>query len=190
MEAKNVLDLRTRGEFREWLSCNHNKEQECWLIASTAKSVPDGTMRYVDAVEEALCFGWIDSMVREVNGKSRLRFTPRKKKSMWTELNKERCRRLEKLGMMTDAGRAALPDMEETGFVIDPDVLQALKDDPAVWENFRRFPELYQRVRTDNIQRVKENAELFRSRLKRLVDNSRDGKMFGEWDDGGRLSSY
>lgn len=89
------------------------------------------TFWYLDAVEEALCFGWIDSGVKRMgNGKTAQRLTPRTKNSAWSELNKERCRRMERLGCMTDAGRAVLPDMSEKGFAIEPDVLAALKEDP------------------------------------------------------------
>jgi uncharacterized membrane protein YdjX (TVP38/TMEM64 family) len=91
-------------------------------------------LRYGDAVEEALCFGWIDSTVKAGEGVMWRRFSPRRKRSPWTELNKERCRRLERLGLMTDAGRAVLPNMD---FHIDDDVLVALQGDEAVWQNFQ-----------------------------------------------------
>ena len=113
------------------------------------------------------------------------RFSPRRKRSPWTELNKERCRRLERLGLMTDAGRAVLPDMD---FHIDDDVLVALQSDEAVWQNFQTLPELYKRVRIDNIQNVrKRDPEAFQCRLQKFIDNTRNGIMYGEWNDDGRL---
>ena len=113
----------------------------------------DGTFWYVDAVEEALCFGWIDCTAKKISDCCiAQRFSPRQKRSNWSELNKERCRRMERLGRMTDAGRAVLPDMTETGFIIDPEILEALRSDPVVWSNFQNFPPLYQRVRIDTIQ--------------------------------------
>ena len=68
---------------------------------------------YIDAVEEALCFGWTDSSQKVIEGVRYQRFSPRRKGSVWTELNKERVRRLERLNLMTDAGRSILPNMGE-----------------------------------------------------------------------------
>lgn len=88
---------------------------------------------------------------------------------------------------MTDAGRAVLPDMTEKGFVIDGDILKALQAEPEVWSNFQKFPPLYQRVRIDTIQIKKKQPQLFQSRLQKLLDNTRAGIMYGEWNDNGRL---
>ena len=88
---------------------------------------------------------------------------------------------------MTDAGRAVLPAMTEKGFVIDPDVLRALQSDKEVWKNFQKFLPLYQRVRIDTIQIKKRQPELLQSRLQKLLENTRKGVMYGEWNDNGRL---
>ncbi len=188
MEPKNVLNIKTREDFRTWLANNHDKQSECWIVAKKGKNPPTDVLRYLDAVEEALCFGWIDTTHKNIGGVDMQRFTPRTAKSPWSELNKERCRRLEKLGLMTDAGRAVLPDMSEKGFVIDSDIRRAFLDDPIAWENFKSFPTLYQRVRIDSIQRdKKKDREVFEKRLKKLIAQSHDGKMFGDWNDYGRL---
>lgn len=101
--------------------------------------------------------------------------------------NKEQFRRTERLGRMTDAGRAMLPDMSEKGFVIDNAILEALQADTEIWENFQKFPWLYQRVRIDTIQIKKKQLELFKSRLQKLLDNIKVNVMYGEWNDNGRL---
>jgi len=88
---------------------------------------------------------------------------------------------------MTDAGRAVLPDMSEKGFVIDSAILEALQSDMEIWNNFQKFPSLYQRVRIDTIQIKKKQPELFQSRLQKLLDNTKAGIMYGEWNDNGRL---
>ena len=191
MEAENVIDVRTRAEFREWLARNHDRAFECWIVDKKGKAPPGNCVWYLDAVEEALCFGWIDTTHKNIGGVDMQRFTPRMPKSRWSELNKERVRRLEKLGMMTDAGRAVLPDMSAEGFVIDADILRAFRDDHTAWENFRGFPELYQRVRIDSVQRdKKKDRDVFNARLEKLIAMSRDGRMFGEWNDYGRLINY
>jgi len=89
--------------------------------------------------------------------------------------------------LMTDAGRAVLPDMSENGFSIDEDILQELKADNVVWENFCRQPELYKRIRIDTIQIKKKQPEIFRSRLNKFIENTRNGILYGEWNDNGRL---
>ena len=188
MEFKNLLDAKNRDELRQWLLKNHDKEPECWVVVKRGRPVEDGTFWYIDAVEEAMCFGWIDSTTKKTDtGVTAQRLAPRRKGSLWSELNKERCRRMERLGRMTDAGRTVLPDLSPNGFVIGPEILSALQADPAVWENFQRFPSLYQRVRIDTIQIKKKQPELFQSRLQKLIDNTRADIMYGEWNDNGRL---
>ena len=188
MELMNLLTAKNRDELREWLKDNHDKEKECWVAVKRGRPVDNGTFWYIDAVEEAMCFGWIDSTTKKMDsGITVQRLAPRRKGSIWSELNKERCRRLERKGKMTDAGRAVLPDMSPNGFVIDEELLQALKSDSVVWENFNKFPQLYQRVRIDTIQIKKKQPELFQSRLKKLIENTRKGIMYGEWNDNGRL---
>ncbi|WP_301350677.1 YdeI family protein [uncultured Muribaculum sp.] len=140
-------------------------------------------------MEEALCFGWIDSTLKCVNGVALQRFGPRRNSGCWTELNKERCRRLESLGMMTDSGRKVCPDLDKE-FVIDRDILDAFMANPVAWSNFRSFHPLYQRVRIDNIQRKKTSRELFESRLMKLIEASERCVMIGDWNDCGRLLDY
>lgn len=109
MEYQNILAFTTRHEFRKWLEENSSVESECYLFLTRGRPVDNEHFWYLDAVEEALCFGWIDSTIRMISGKAMQRFSPRRATSGWTELNKERVRRLEKLGLMTEAGRAVLP---------------------------------------------------------------------------------
>lgn len=101
---------------------------------------------YLDAVEEALCFGCIDGVKKKISETELAqRLSPQGKKSSWTELNKERVRRLEKLGLMTDVGRKVLPDMDYDSFRIDPVIEQRLKEEKQIYENFKAFPDLYNR---------------------------------------------
>ena len=138
-----------------------------------------------------MCFGWIDSTTKKLDsGITAQRLAPRKKNSIWSELNKERCRRMEKLGRMTDAGREVLPDMSPSGFEINIDILKALQADEQVWKNFLAFPPLYQRVRIDTIQIKVKQPELFQSRLQKLIENTKNGVMYGDWNDNGRLLDY
>lgn len=187
MEIDNMLGARSRQELREWLEKNSASAKFCWVLIGT-KERPEG-IPYLDAVEEALCFGWIDGITKKT-ADNRLvqRLSPRRKKSNWTELNKERVRRLEKLGLMTEQGLNILPDMRPESFTIDPEIEARLKEDPQVYENFLNFPELYRRIRIDNIQGYKSyDRELFDKRLEKFIENTRANKMYGQWNDNGRL---
>ena len=189
MTLINRLDICSRSEFRKWLETNCASEKECWIAVKRGKTTPTDALWYLDAVEEALCFGWIDSTLKNIDGIALQRFGPRSKSGRWTELNKERCRRLEKLGLMTDRGRAACPHLDAK-FVIIPEIIEAFESNPVAWSNFQSFPPLYQRVRIDNIQRNKACKEMFESRLHKLIEASARGEMIGDWHDYGRLLNY
>ena len=171
------------------MALNGATEKSCWVLVSVKPQ--QNTILYLDAVEEALCFGWIDGIHKKANATQMAqRLTPRKKKGNWTELNKERVRRLEKLGLMTENGRKCLPDMTEQSFTIHPLILQALKKDPEIYTNFVAFPALYQRVRIDTIQSeltAYNRLELFKKRLEKFIENTKQNKMYGKWNDDGRL---
>ena len=184
---KNILDFKNRNEFREWLMENALKEEECYLFLSRGKPTKKDVFYYLDAVEEALCFGWIDSVCKPVNGLVMQRFSPRKKNSPWSELNKERVRRLEKLGLMTNLGRRVFP---KTKFKMDKEVEQALKQSRC-WTKFKKFPSLYQRVRVYNVVFYRtRDPKVYEKSLKHLIDETKKEKMFGEWNDYGRLLDY
>ena len=137
-------------------------------------------------MEEALCFGWIDSSQKVIDGVRFQRFSPRREKSGWTELNKERVRRLEKLNLMTDIGRKVLPDMNEE-FIMDKEIENALKKEKAL-DIFNAFPILYKKIRVYNINFYKERQpETYKKALKHLVEETKKNKMYGEWNDYGRL---
>ena len=101
-KPQNILSIQNRDEFRQWLITHHATEKECWVKVKRGRPMDDGTFWYVDAVEEAMCFGWIDSILKRLDGEAYQRFAPRTKGSLWSELNKERCRRMDRLGRMTE----------------------------------------------------------------------------------------
>jgi hypothetical protein len=100
--------------------------------------------------------------------------------SSWTELNKERVRRLERLGLMTEAGRRVLTAMDRDSFQIDPAILEQLQADSQVYANFLAFPELYQRIRIDTIQSCRNQPSLYESRLAKFILHTRNNQMFGQ----------
>ena len=188
-EVENFIKVNDRYEFRSWLKKNSEIKTECWIYVKKGQPKNNNFFWYIDAVEEALCFGWIDSIHKNIEGLGHIqKFGPRKKNSQWSELNKERCRRLEKLNLMTDKGRKKF--LEAKNFYIDAEILNLLKT-PDVWQNFIKFPSLYQRVRIDTIQREKKHRrEIYEYTLKKFIDNTKEGKMFGEWNNYRRLLNY
>ncbi|MBL8130345.1 MAG: YdeI/OmpD-associated family protein [Anaerolineae bacterium] len=168
-----------RDAWRAWLEEHHAIKQEIWLIRHRGGvSLP--SIPYLHAVEEALCFGWIDGILKTMDAeRNAQRFSPRRKSGHWTELNKERARRLIAQGKMTQAGYATLPDLAVESFVIPQDILEALQADPAVWHNFQQFPPLYQRIRVSFIDEVRRNQAEFQRRLANFLQKTRDNKMYG-----------
>ena len=183
----NVLNCETKEEFYDWLKKNHNKQDECFIECKKGKIKENNDIfYYIDAVYMALCFGWIDSTQKVINGIRYQRFSPRKKNSHWSELNKARCKWLIENDLMTDDGLKCLPDLNEA-FEIDKDILKLLKKDKETWENYKNFPELYKRVRIGNIQREKKKSDAYNKALKHFLEETKDNNMYGDWDDNGRL---
>ncbi|NVY95912.1 YdeI/OmpD-associated family protein [Lactobacillus sp. DCY120] len=189
-DPQNLLNVTSRNEFRKWLTENYTQTQECWVMVKRGIPQTDTNFWYIDAVEEAMCFGWIDSTYKVIipSKPAFQRFVPRKQGSIWSELNKARCIRMEKQGRMTAAGKARLPDMNPNSFRMDKRIKRALKRRPGAREYFCECPPLYQRVRIDTIQIKANNAKLFRKRMTKFANACRDHKMIGQWSDGGRLN--
>jgi uncharacterized protein YdeI (YjbR/CyaY-like superfamily) len=109
MEIGETLYVTNRDDFRSWLEKNHKSKKEIWLV-QYKKATKKPSIDYVEAVEEAICFGWIDGLEKSMDAERyALRFSPRRPKSNWTDTNKERARRLIAEGKMTEAGLANLP---------------------------------------------------------------------------------
>jgi uncharacterized protein YdeI (YjbR/CyaY-like superfamily) len=158
---------------------------EIWLLLDARRE--ESTLSYLDAVEEALCFGWIDSIQKRFSPQELAqRFTPRKRRSNWTELNKARARRLIELGLMTASGRSTLPDLH-TRLDVAADVAEALMAAPGAWSNFVAFPDLYRAVRIGYIEEMRKTPREFERRLANFVKRTAANQMFGNWNDGGRL---
>ena len=141
MEVVNLLHLGNRSELRHWLKENQNKEKCCWVVTYRSKCPPDWTaIPYSEVVEEALCFGWIDSTLKRLpDGRLAQRLSPRRAKSHWTQLNLDRCMDLEDRGLMTDAGRSAFKKAFEYNVVAPDSEINRMIED----ENKLRRPELY-----------------------------------------------
>ncbi len=179
MEITETLYVADRAEWRLWLADNHKSAKEIWLVYY-GKESDKPRIPYLHAVEEALCFGWIDGIAKKMDvERTAQRFTPRRPRSNWTELNKERMRRLIARGLMTEAGLAVAPDLSVESFRIAPDILEVLQADPVVWANFQQFDGLYQRVRVSTIEDARRQPDEFKRRLNKFLDMTRQNKTYG-----------
>jgi len=182
VEITKTLYVSDREKWRAWLQKHHATAKEIWLIYYK-KSSGKKRISYVDALQEALCFGWIDSTAKAIDDeKYAQRFTPRKPKSPISELNKEHVRRMIKEQKMTPAGLHAIRhsfDGKEEQFTIPKDILAAIKKDKAAWEQFQRLPEHYKRIRIAYIGRRKDDPEQYKKRLAYFLKMTAQGKRFG-----------
>lgn len=109
MEIDLLLEYGDRAQLRRWLVENHATASHCWVTCNRGKTPRPDAIPYLDVVEEALCFGWIDSTCKRISdGRLAQRLSPRRRGSHWTDLNRQRCADLESRGLMTEAGRVAL----------------------------------------------------------------------------------
>jgi len=180
MELGVTLDVRTRAAWRAWLLRNHARKKEIWLVYH-AKASGGSSISYNDAVDEAICFGWIDSMVKKVGAHSRAqRFTPRRKGSPISEMNKARARRLVREGRMTAVGRAALGSaLRREALVVAPDVRRALRAEPGAWGRFEKLPVAYKQIRLGFIEGARGRPPIFTTRLRYFVRMTARGKRYG-----------
>jgi uncharacterized protein YdeI (YjbR/CyaY-like superfamily) len=149
--SDHPLHFPDRDEWRRWLEANHATEKEAWL-AILKKQSPRPGVYYEEAVEEALCFGWIDGLARSAApGYYHQRFTPRRPGSIWSVSNQQRVERLLAQGKMTEAGMAAVRAAQENGqweaaiqredvSSLPDDLRRALEADPAAQAGFEKVP--------------------------------------------------
>jgi uncharacterized protein YdeI (YjbR/CyaY-like superfamily) len=130
----------SRQAWREWLEANHESKQAVWLIYYKKKSnLP--TVLYSDAVDEALCFGWIDSKAKPIDEEKYMQFfTKRKPKSVWSKINKEKIERLTKEGLMTNAGFEIIEIAKQNGSWTILDESEALIVPEDLGNAFKKSP--------------------------------------------------
>lgn len=190
MNYINILPCKNRQEFRNWLQNNANSASECFILLKRGKPIGDNSFYYLDAVEEAICFGWIDSTLTKINGVSYQRFTSRKDRSHWTELNKERARRLIKLGLMNERGYCYIPDLSDISLHMEKCIEKMMKEN-GVLDTFLSFPLLYQRIRHDNLFFCYTKLpNSYPAAVSNFLKYTKQNKMYGPWSDYGRLLSY
>jgi uncharacterized protein YdeI (YjbR/CyaY-like superfamily) len=168
-----------RQAWRAWLEENYDNEREIWLVYPK-KASGKPRLLYNDAVEEALCFGWIDSTAKRIDENNYAqRFSPRNPKSPYSEANKQRLREMLIKGKVIPSIEASVKEFLDEDFVIPTDILDALKANKATYENFQRFSLSYKRIRIGYIEGARNRPEEFKKRLHHFVEMTSKNKQFG-----------
>lgn len=186
MKIGKTLYVTQRSQWRRWLAKNHRRESEIWLVYYK-KHAGKPRISYDDAVLEALCFGWIDSIAKTIDeDRFAQRFSPRKSTSMLSQMNRERIRELIKQKKMTAAGLDALAHVYDPKtdrpekFVMPQGIIKALKKNPDAWKNFQKLPEGYKRIRVAYIDSRKHHSTgMYQSALANFVKMTAQGKRIG-----------
>lgn len=174
-----LLDVSERGEWRAWLAQNYRLKKEIWLVFYK-KHTGRQRILYNDAVEEALCFGWIDSIVRRLDEDRYVqRFSKRNPKTPYSQANRERLARLIAQGKVMQDVLDTLGDALHEDFSVPADILAAVQANPAAWENFQKFSPAYIRIRVGFIEGSRSRPQEFNKRLDYFIEMTAKGKQFG-----------
>jgi len=185
MDIGKTFYTHSRSVWRSWLAKHHATEKEIWLIyykqGASKKRIP-----YHAAVEEVLCYGWIDSTTKSIDAERYAqRFSPRRPKSVLSGLNKERVLRLIAAKKMRKAGMAALSHHLDTkgrapkAYIFPKDILSEIQKDPAAWKHYQKFPLSYRRIRVAWIEGARNRPEVFRTRLRYFIAKCGKNERFG-----------
>jgi uncharacterized protein YdeI (YjbR/CyaY-like superfamily) len=176
-----TLDVRTRPAWRRWLEKHHDSDSEVWVlfhkVHTGVQSIP-----YDDAVEEALCFGWIDSLIKRIDdGRYARKFTPRKAGSRWSDINRRRYARAKAKGLLRAAGLERPPTATSTPPLsarLSEAMEQKLMAHPRAWERFEGLPPSHRRAYAGWVESAKREETKDR-RLSELVAALMEGRTLG-----------
>ena len=177
MSTLTTLYVSDRKAWRTWLGKNFDKEKDVWLIYPK-KSSGKPRIQYNDAVEEALCFGWIDSTVKSFDKESSIqRFSPRNPKSTFSQANKERLKWLLKNEMLHRSILETAKEVVIEEFIFPSDIVDAIKHDTIAWKNYTKFPDSYKRIRVAYIKSARKRPKEFEKRLSNFIEKTKKNKL-------------
>jgi uncharacterized protein YdeI (YjbR/CyaY-like superfamily) len=179
-----TLDVRSRTRWRAWLEANHGSASEIWLVyhkPHTGKMSID----YEESVEEALCYGWVDSLIRRLDDDRYARkFTPRKSGSIWSDPNRARYAKVEALGLLAQAGRERAPTANryprrrKRSSALPAYIEKAFKTDARAWATFERLTPRERIMYVGWIENAKREETKAR-RIEKCVRQLAAGKKLG-----------
>lgn len=177
MQEKEIFFCSERKQWRDWLSEHFETCNEIWFVFPTKES-QEKSLPYNDAVEEALCFGWIDGRAGTLDAAHHLRrFTPRRKGSGYSQPNIERLIWLDAHGLIHPKVRETVKDILCTPFVFPEDIISAIRQDEKAWKNYLSFPDPYKRIRIAYIDAARKRPEEFAKRMASFIQKTRDNKL-------------
>ncbi len=172
-----VKYFENRTDWREWLTDNFETAHEIWFVFPQ-KSSGKKSIAYNDAVEEALCFGWIDSTIKPLDKEHRIqRFTPRNPKSTYSQANKERLTWLLENKMIHPTWEDKIRNVLSDPFIFPTDIIDRLKEDTMVWKNYLLFSDSYKRIRIAYIEAARKRPEEFEKRLNNFIHKTKENKL-------------
>ncbi|MDL2303564.1 YdeI/OmpD-associated family protein [Dysgonomonas sp. OttesenSCG-928-D17] len=173
----NTLYVKNREEWRKWLEANFQTEKEIWLVCPK-KSSGKEVILYNDAVEEALCFGWIDSILKTLDEHHTIqRYSVRNPKSTYSQLNKERITWLHKNNMIHPSVVDSIRFIMEEEYVFPDYIIDEIKKDELAWRNFSSFSDSYKRIRIAYIDMARDNPDDLQKRLTHFLEKTRANKQ-------------
>lgn len=185
-----ILEVKNRVEWRSWLAANHDKETEIWLVFYKKKTSKK-SVEYKATLEEALCYGWIDSIIKKLDDTKYVRkFTPRNPNSKWSLVNKELVEKLIKDGMMTEHGQKKIEAAKRSGhwdkpttkpqlkFEMPTEFTEALQKNKKARDTFYKLAPTYQKQYLGWIG-VAKRSETREKRIKESIQLLTEGKKLG-----------
>ena len=169
--------FKNRQEWRTWLADHFDKESEIWFVFPL-KNSGKPALSYNDAVEEALCFGWIDSTVKKLDDYHKIqRFTPRNSKSSFSQANIERMRWLAQKDLLHPSVGDKVAPLLAKSFIYPDDILRMIREDEAAWNFFQQTSPAYQRIRLAYIDAARNRPEEFEKRLQHLIKKCKNAQL-------------
>lgn len=176
-DSRPIVYCTNRQEWRQWLVANFESAREVWFVFPTKASGEVG-VAYNDAVEEALCFGWIDGVAGTLDPLHQLRrFTPRRKGSPYSRPNIERLIWLNEQGLLHPSVRTSVADLITLPFQFPADIIATLQQEQEVWEHYCAFSEPYKRIRVAYIDAARKRPAEFRRRLENFLAKTRQNRL-------------
>lgn len=175
--STEIRYFENRKDWRKWLADNFDTADGVWFVFPT-KSSSEKSIVYNDAVEEALCFGWIDSTIKSLDKEHKIqRFTPRNPKSTYSQANKERlkCRWSIKWYILNLRIKY---ELSCRSFVFPNDIIDRLKEDERIWKNYQSFSDPYKRIRIAYIEVKRGNdRKNLKARLNNFICKTKENKI-------------
>ena len=177
MKGLETRYFHERKKWRSWLEANFNKRDDIWL-EYPKKSSGEKRISYNDAVEEALCFNWIDSTVKSLNEQTTIqRFCQRKNKSNFSQANIERLKWLLKAGLVHPSISSKVEAVANETFVFPQDIIDCLRSDDIVWKNYNEQSASYRRIRIAYVVSARKRPDEFKKRLEYFIEKTRANKL-------------